>query len=170
MKHASHFDIFLVSATLVVIAVVAGVLVYQKSDTLQERHNTVFEPKVRASADITPDIKSKADEEVSPTLPVENISAEDYRTKVKFLVSAYNNETLNYFAAETAYQYNINQLLAMEIPEGYQSFHVSLLEKFEDLHQAMTDVIDKQPLALSNLEVARENMDVFLADNSWLRQ
>jgi len=170
MKTAEHFDILLISATLVVIAVVAGVAAYHKSLKIQQRHETVFEKRVEANVDQLVNNQSDTSQLFLPGLPVDNVSAEEYRSKIYNLVAVYNSETLNYFAAETAYKYSLDQLLNMPIPEGYNNLHIELLVRFEDLYQAMQSVNNNKPLALSDLEVARESMDLFLEENSWLKK
>ncbi len=162
MKIASHSDILLVTATLVVIAVVAGIMVFRASDELQERHKTVFEPRVQAN--VQPDIQ-----EVVIALPDTSVSSENYKNEIITLLVSYNNKTLNYFAAETAYKYNTDHLLGMDVPDGYQQFHLELVVKFQDLYNATQAVIGNKSFALGDLEEARENMDLFLARHSWIK-
>ncbi len=166
MHSASHSDILLVSATLVVIAVVAGFLVFRISPDLRHSYNVVFEPRVQAES--IPKTSSIIGLEAA--LPQENLSAEEYQEGIKNLLSTYGSESLNYYTAKKVYEYNLEQLFAMSVPSGYQQFHFDLVVAFEDLRDAVNMIIDNEPAALSALEDAREKMDLLLQQHTWIKQ
>lgn len=166
MHSASHSDILLVSATLVVIAVVAGFLAFQVSPDLQYRHEVVFEPRAQAESLSNNELQNN----IIASLPQDNLSTDEYQEKIRDLLSTYNSETLNYFSAETVYQYNLDQLLSMSVPSGYQQLHFDLVIAFESLHSAVNGVIEDKPASLSDLEAAREKMDLLLQQHSWIQQ
>ena len=167
MHSASHSDILLVSATLVLIAVVAGFVGFRKSPDLQYRYDTVFDSRVQADDSV---IEKSEQPVTNTTLPQESQSVNDYQNNIKDLLKSYNSETLNYFAAETVYKQNLDKLLNMSVPSGYQQFHLDLVIAFEDLQKAVSSVINDEAAAKSDLEAAREQMDLLLQQHSWIQR